>query len=532
MRLLLVSTLLAASSTAHARKIAILLNGGHTEYENTEDSFEDIEKMDQKLKGWDRFILSADGPSRLPKNLKASNSLKTKDGQTEFDQRGFPKLTRRDPKVEGNFVEAATRKGLEKVLKEQVKAGDTVLLYFTDHGDRGKNEGESKIAFWKEMVSTPELKKIIDESIPKSARVILHNEQCFGGGMLNSLREANGRLRSNSCGFAVASEHEFAEAKHSFAKSLEKDKRSNSAEPQATDFGKLFDEHRRINTTSTGVTFSDFFLQEYLQKHSNGHVHGSVVDSLSCKNKAASTDNSKLHNNSVSIQMPVLLDESLRKIRALGNSLCGYQILEGHELNLTSDVTPIIGTVADRISKEGGERAKDRAEVQHLKPLYKAAFDNWMKTEKEPALYLKIKNLSARTDSLNGMLSDLGVKGKDKLVAERELESVKPQFEKSMEQYNLYLRALKGNSTKLVSEFAAFTARTGTENGDPYSKSIINKYQFAKNKMEKGGARLNACQTLQHALVRFKALKMIKDKNDHSSLEEFLDIQRCENTLL
>jgi hypothetical protein len=523
-KFVLMTALFVASSTADAKKVAIILNGGHTEYENTEDAYEDIEKMDQKLKGWDRFILSADGPSRLPKNLRSLNSLKVKDGKTEFDGNGFPKLTRRDPKVEGNFIAAATRKNLERVLKEHVKSGDTVLLYFTDHGDRGQQAGESKIAFWKEMVSTPELREIIDGYIPKGARVILHNEQCFGGGILNSLRGANGRFRNNSCGFAIAAEHEFAEAKHSFAKSFEK-----KINLKPTDFGNLFDEHRRFNMTSSGVTLSDFFLQEYLQKFSNYNSLRTIDDSLSCRSSSASVESNRLHNVRISIQMPTLLHDNLQKITALTKSLCGYEILEGQDLNLASDVTPLLDAVTRKISILDG--IKGLVEVQRLKPIYKEAFDTWIRREKNPMLSLKIKNLSARMTELNDLLSVPG-KRKDKQVTQLQLNSVKAQFEKSMDQYNIYFKALKENSPNIVSKFAAFTDRTGTDNGNPYPKNIINLYQAAKTKMERGGSMLNSCKTLQNALFRFKALKLITDKKDLGSLEDFLDIQRCENTIL
>lgn len=541
----LVIFLLIPLDQAQARRIAILVNGGSTAYENTVDSYEDIELMDKRLQGWDRYILSADGPSQLPSPLRRPNSLKVQDNETVFDSNGFPALTRKDPKVSGDFWGAATRKNIEKVLKDQVKEGDTVFLYFTDHGDRGAKKGESKIALWGEDLATSELKEIIDTRIPRSAKVILHNEACFGGAMLNSLVQKDGSPRPNSCGFAVASEPEFAKSQNSLAKSLRKSEVSKPLD-ESSGFGEIFNQLRTFSTASTGVSLSDHFCEKYLERNSTTHPSSAHRVSRSCKIDTYSLIPSLgiPERNEIG---PILFADELQRARELRHGGCGY-LIELAEQTLTSEsaLSSALELVQRKIIKEETLTTED--EVRKLKPLYKAAFDLWMKNEKNPSLYKKFEELNQKNEENGGRLLEIETRFRDekakltsktpkdlaqldKKLAKMRDEASRPNkdFKKTQDQYNLYLRALKAENPTYVSEFTAFCEKEGGPD-KPFPKNIVSQFNSAKTKIVKGRGLLHSCKTLQHSLIRLKALRIILDTNDQKALKEYLDLQDCENT--
>jgi len=113
-----------------------------------------------------------------------------------------PPLTFVDSKVDGVEAHPATRAALRQWLSAApVRAGDTILLYVTDHGSRNPSDpSNNSISLWgeNEDLTVQDLRDLI-RPLPAGVCVVSVMSQCFSGGFAELDAEAS--LPASTCGF-------------------------------------------------------------------------------------------------------------------------------------------------------------------------------------------------------------------------------------------------------------------------------------------------------------------------------------------
>jgi len=98
-----------------------------------------------------------------------------------------------------------TRASLEGWLSDARKGllpGDTLLLFVSDHGEKGKTPADSRITLWqRESISARELGEHLGHLAP-GVRVVTVMSQCYSGGFAEmALQPQGGRKVGDTCGF-------------------------------------------------------------------------------------------------------------------------------------------------------------------------------------------------------------------------------------------------------------------------------------------------------------------------------------------
>jgi thiol-disulfide isomerase/thioredoxin len=191
----------------------LLLNGGGAPNINYLSHAHHLAEMNEVLlaRGLDRrqiSVLASDGDSPLP-DLAVGRPATARtawllDGTFLERPLGHPLryLSTHIPNLE---LEPATRAGLASWLESTSRAllpGDTLLLFVTDHGERGKTPEESRIVLWqRQSVTARELGEMLGRFNP-GVRVVTVMSQCFAGGFAEmALHPAGGRPVGSTCGF-------------------------------------------------------------------------------------------------------------------------------------------------------------------------------------------------------------------------------------------------------------------------------------------------------------------------------------------
>ncbi|MBF0299365.1 MAG: hypothetical protein HQK51_11635 [Oligoflexia bacterium] len=189
----------------------IVISGGSRPSSNYSYYIKDVQnayKLFKPLTASDkRFYFIADGGEGTSANFTSVDEedpkpLKyAKDGTSSGSNERFPEA------ITGAAKESVIKKKF-KDLQNMDDDNKPLYIYITDHGDQDSSSLESRIILWgNEVMSVADLRESLSK-IPSKRSIVLVNEQCFGGGMLEALRLADGSFRANSCGFASSSELE------------------------------------------------------------------------------------------------------------------------------------------------------------------------------------------------------------------------------------------------------------------------------------------------------------------------------------
>lgn len=93
--------------------------------------------------------------------------------------------------IDGVTLQPATREALAAWFAEasqRLEAGDTLLLYVTDHGERNREDlTNNTITLWGEHISVTELRELLAQLEP-SVRVVALMSQCFSGSFYGTTR--------------------------------------------------------------------------------------------------------------------------------------------------------------------------------------------------------------------------------------------------------------------------------------------------------------------------------------------------------
>jgi thiol-disulfide isomerase/thioredoxin len=87
---------------------------------------------------------------------------------------------------------------------EQLRGGDTLLLFVTDHGEKGKTPQQNRITLWnRESITVAELGRRL-AGLPRDVRVVTVMSQCYSGGFAEAALDERlrfGRPAGATCGY-------------------------------------------------------------------------------------------------------------------------------------------------------------------------------------------------------------------------------------------------------------------------------------------------------------------------------------------
>jgi thiol-disulfide isomerase/thioredoxin len=191
---------------------AVLINGGGKPQINFQSHLTHVRQLAEFLrthhvKAEDIAIFSSDG------NDPAAD-LATRAVETESDAWLLPPgLARRlrpvhdiDSSVAGFDLRPANRDALRAWFESdgrQLGAGDTLLLYVTDHGEENeKDHADNTIVLWNQSLSVSQLRELLALLDP-GVRVVMLMSQCYSGAFANALFTPDGGLATtgNVCGY-------------------------------------------------------------------------------------------------------------------------------------------------------------------------------------------------------------------------------------------------------------------------------------------------------------------------------------------
>jgi thiol-disulfide isomerase/thioredoxin len=126
---------------------------------------------------------------------------------TAVEEKLLPRLELGNSAVTGATLYPATRGSLSiwtLTVGQQLKAGDTLLLYVTDHGGMGATPEENRIVLWGsgQGLSVKELRETL-ETLDAKVRIVALMSQCYSGGFawLQSLGGAKDEATGRFCGY-------------------------------------------------------------------------------------------------------------------------------------------------------------------------------------------------------------------------------------------------------------------------------------------------------------------------------------------
>jgi len=202
----------AVSAPPPGRLHAVLLNGGSRKEMNYQSHLHHIRRAYELLRAdgipaANITIFSGDGADPAP-------DLATRETD---DERGFwvlPQWTQNvlrapivyvDSTVDGVTLQAAKKDALRAwfaAAGARLTAGDTVLFYVTDHGERNeKDDKDNTISLWGEKLSVTELRELL-AGLDPGVRVVMLMSQCFSGSFAHVIHpDADAPPAGNVCGF-------------------------------------------------------------------------------------------------------------------------------------------------------------------------------------------------------------------------------------------------------------------------------------------------------------------------------------------
>jgi len=193
----------------------LAINGGGDKQDNFASHLAHLRQLMQLLtaSGIPRdhiTVLASDGSNTAP-------DLATREPEpesawllqgTHVDRLLRDQMTYEDSSLAGITLRPATVASLSRAigeLRERLHAGDTLLVYVTDHGTQSQRDAiDNRITLWgaHESISVRKLGKLLAR-LPPTVRVVSLMSQCFSGGFayLHEIRERSRTPSGNTCGY-------------------------------------------------------------------------------------------------------------------------------------------------------------------------------------------------------------------------------------------------------------------------------------------------------------------------------------------
>lgn len=522
-----------------------------------------IEGANETFSEWERinyYMEGGDSSGELP-NSRAC----TKWGRTIYEKDGRVRLAQtRLKNVEGTEVRPATFESIRDGFishVNQTPPPTPVYFYIHNHGGKADPPKETRVTLWNgEVITVSQLREMLSH-VPKSTRVILTSDSCFGGGMLDAIypdnEEDSIEPRPNTCGFAVGSAEEsiydgelFMDMANTMARhQIVKNKRQYDQDGDGNlSFNEVFGHIQESYHTysSTPQSSSSLFLQRYILNKENESMEGRksllAADCIFKENYFAEI--MKLTNSS---QLP-LVNLAVKKLKHnLINDFAGAGISKDTSYE---DIKSKLMTREDDYKKSEEATVKAWEELKEIVMPFVA--EKMGKKE-----YEKLQGLNAcingdRTKGIEACEGDLcpgrcytEMKSKDE--AESKLRSCYEGCSKG-EPGNSCRNECVGNETSRLQNNAdqwVVAARQGKRSfrrfmqGRGQSTPYVN-WKKARKKEAIALSRLLALRRLDNTLRSINGLKQMV--NDSRSIDQatrdratkgmmsYIDMLNCENT--
>ena len=209
-----------ASTPPRPSLFVLAINGGGSPQQNYLSHLQHLQGLVDLLHGAgvpaERItVLAGDGSDPTPDlavRVESAGSEYWRLRGTGFEELFPPHLVLGNSAVTGATLYPATRGSLSiwtMTVGQQLRAGDTLLLYVTDHGGMGSTPEDNRITLWGagQGLSVKELRDTL-ETLDPSVRVVALMSQCYSGGFatLLSLGGAKGEATGRFCGFFSATD--------------------------------------------------------------------------------------------------------------------------------------------------------------------------------------------------------------------------------------------------------------------------------------------------------------------------------------
>ncbi len=201
-----------AEDTRRGETWAILINGGGNARQNYQSHLLHVRELlgllrergvpDERL-----FVFSSDGHDPAP-------DLAVRDRQPEADFwliEGLPignslrtEIRLENTELDDVWTAPASKAALNQWVHEhgpRLEAGDTLLIYVTDHGKKNEaNLDNNTIVLWGESLSVKEFGMMLDR-LPAGIRIVSLMSQCFSGSFANLMYDLRGEPSGDVCGY-------------------------------------------------------------------------------------------------------------------------------------------------------------------------------------------------------------------------------------------------------------------------------------------------------------------------------------------
>lgn len=203
-----------AGGASDPRRVeALLISGGGTPQDN---AYAHLVHLRGMLDVLDRVglrrdhisVLASDGADPAPDLSRAAEPGPRLAWMLEGTR--FEQMLRVDPRLESTALDgvellpanSGALEGWMHYRGRHLGAGDTLLVYVTDHGRKNPRDTSlNEIVLWgNERLAVPALRALIARLDP-GVRVVLIMSQCYSGGFLDALVDGSGAVRPRSCAF-------------------------------------------------------------------------------------------------------------------------------------------------------------------------------------------------------------------------------------------------------------------------------------------------------------------------------------------
>jgi len=276
---------------------AVLINGGgqpavnfqsHLTHIRTLVGFLDTAGIDRD----DITIFSSDGSD-------PTADLATRAEDTESDAWLLPPAVAHrlrpvrliDSRVDGFTLRPATNAALQAWFDSdgrQLRPGDTLLLYVTDHGEPNRNDlSNNTIVLWHESLSVEQLRAMLAQLQP-GVRVVMLMSQCFSGSFANLPFPPGGGLTTTgaTCGYFSSTAERPAYGCYPENRGRDGVGHSHHFFEALAGLGQMPEAHKRVLATDDSPdvpnTTSDFFLQQLLAREAeqSGRTQTEAADEM------------------------------------------------------------------------------------------------------------------------------------------------------------------------------------------------------------------------------------------------------------
>lgn len=207
---------------SEGRLFALIVNGGGTAQTNYRSHLDNVRSMIAILeeRGVPRngiAVFASDGGDPAPDlAVRGPGPADLWLLPRRLRSRFRPALQTKDSRLPGYRLRPATRAALEEWFDgagKRLRRGDTLLVYVTDHGERGEPTDplDNSITLWGEQLTVGQFRRLL-EKLPPGVRVVSIMSQCFSGGFALALlpEEPDGVPDGEACGYFAATADRYA----------------------------------------------------------------------------------------------------------------------------------------------------------------------------------------------------------------------------------------------------------------------------------------------------------------------------------